>query len=74
VEDDGVLVAGGPRQLRHPRREPTAGVVERARDVRLVAPLIVPSIPKPQIHGEGGQSSPNRRQPEQHLTGGGARA
>jgi hypothetical protein len=53
VEDDGVLGAGGPRQLQHPRREPATGVVERAQDVRLAVPLIVPSIPKPQIHGEG---------------------
>jgi hypothetical protein len=72
VEDEGVLAAGGPRQLWHPRREPAAGVVERARDVRLVAPLVVPSIPKSQIHGEG--QSPNRRRLEQHFTGGGARA
>jgi hypothetical protein len=71
VEDEGVLAAGSPRQLWHPRREPAAGVVERARDVRLVAPLVVPSIPKSQIHGEG--QSPNRRRLEQHFTGGGAR-
>ena len=47
MEDEGVLAANGPHQLRHPRREAAAGVVVRPRDVRLVAPLIVPSVPDP---------------------------
>lgn len=45
VEDDGVLVAGGTRELRQPRREAAAGEVVRPPDVRLVAPLLVPAIP-----------------------------
>jgi len=54
VEDEGVLAAGGPRQLRHPRREAAAGEVVRPLDVRLVAPLIIPSVsnPFPQHHTE----------------------
>ena len=43
MENEGVLAAGGPRQLRHPRLEAAAGKVVRTRDVRLVAPLLVPS-------------------------------
>jgi hypothetical protein len=43
VEDEGVLAADGPRDLRHPRREAAAGEVVRPRDVRLVAPLLIPS-------------------------------
>jgi hypothetical protein len=58
VEDEGVLAAGGPRQLRHPRREAAAGEVVRPRDVRLVAPLIVPSVsdPFPKITRRGQKS------------------
>jgi len=43
VENEGVLSAGGPRELRHPRLEAAAGEVVRTRDVRLVAPLLIPS-------------------------------
>ena len=49
VEDEGVLAAGGPRELRQPRREAAAGEVVRPRDVRLVAPLLIPfQFPHPQ--------------------------
>lgn len=44
MEDDGVLVAGGTRELRQPRREAAAGEVVRPPDVRLVAPLLVPDV------------------------------
>lgn len=43
VEDEGVLAASGPHELRQPRREASAGEVVRPRDVRLVAPLLIPS-------------------------------